>query len=124
LGRDSGVNVLLFCCGILVCRHRETYPFAVFRSRQVLEHLPIPSCSTPTLIQIFHWWKLLYVTRLLQKSVGGWADSNQLWWAASVSASGVSVNKKDLGKKIFKRFRAHHAAFRLDFPGNPVPIVV
>src|SRR5437762_14309206 len=35
LERDTFVHVL-FLCGILVGRHRETIPFAVFRNRQVL----------------------------------------------------------------------------------------
>jgi hypothetical protein len=42
LGRDARVNVPLIGCGTLVCRHRESHPFAVVRGRGKLALDAVP----------------------------------------------------------------------------------
>jgi hypothetical protein len=79
LGRDAGVHVVLFGCGMLVFRHRENSPFAVFRSRQVFAHLPIPLSCIARINQIIEGKKLLGVSGFAAEiDRGGGSIQNRL----------------------------------------------
>jgi hypothetical protein len=78
LGRDPAVNVPLIACGILVCRHRETRPFAVFRNRRVFSALADSVSCIARINQIIECGKLLGVTAILPRRGWGIRQSESL----------------------------------------------